>query len=94
MRREARKNYTTACPLCHPVSLAWMTSQLNVPLICKLCNVFGLFFDVLSMAVCTTKHWQTSDQPMQCLHCVAEVNNNIGPVLYYVKDFICHFMHS
>ena len=45
---------------------AWMTSQLNVGLISKLRgDVLGLFFDMLSMGICTTRHWQTSGPLVQ-----------------------------
>ena len=47
-------------PDCHTVSLAWMTSKLNVALIryavCVIV-VVGLFFDMLSMGVRTNRHW-------------------------------------
>ena len=44
---------------------AWMTSQLNVDLIHKLRRstmCLSHSFDVLSMDVCTTRHWETSAQ--------------------------------
>ena len=56
---------------------AWITSQLNIALICKLCvslMCLTYLFDVLSMGVCTTRHWQTSGELVQelnvCTVCV------------------------
>ena len=42
-----------------------MIGQLNVALIRK---QRGLFFDMLSMGVCTTRHWQTSSRLVQELN--------------------------
>ena len=47
---------------------AWMTSQLNVALIRKLrvaLMYLANFFDMLSMGVCKTTHWQTSGRLVQ-----------------------------
>ena len=40
-----------------------MTSQLNVALIRKL--AWLIFFDMLSMGICTARQWQTSDRLVQ-----------------------------
>ena len=53
------------------VTDAWMTSQLNVALIRKLCGplkCLAYFFGMLSMGVCTTRHWQTSGPLVQELN--------------------------
>ena len=54
---------------------AWMTSQLKVTFIPKLCGslmCLAYIFDMLSKGVCTTRHWQVSGQPVQevnvCIH--------------------------
>ena len=45
----------------HPVAWAWMTSQSNVALICKLHGSLMYLdsFEMLSMGVFITRHWQT-----------------------------------
>ena len=60
-------------PDCHPVSVALMPPELKVALIRKLrgslmCLVYC--FDMLSMGVCTTTHWQTSGRLVQELNSV------------------------
>ena len=50
---------------------AWMTSQLNVALNCKLSwSLMSLdyLFEKLSMGVCTTRHWQMSSRLVQELN--------------------------
>ena len=50
---------------------AWRTLQINVTLICKLRGSFlclADFFDMLSRAVCTTRHWRTSGWLVQELN--------------------------
>ena len=40
-------------------------------------DVFGLFFDMLSMGVCTTRHWQTSGRLVQELNvCTVSQHKN------------------
>ena len=55
---------------------AWMTSQLNVALIHKLRGslmCLDYVFHMLSMGVCTTRHWQTSGLLVQELNiCTVE----------------------
>ena len=34
----------------------------------RVMDVIGLFSDILSMGVCTTRHWQTSGRPVQELN--------------------------
>ena len=56
---------------CHPVSWAWMTSQLNLALIRKLhwsLMCLAYCFCMLSMGVCTTRHSQASGQLVQELN--------------------------
>ena len=55
----------------HPVPWAWMNSQLNVALISKLRGqliCLAYFFDMLSMVVCTIRHWETSGRLVQELN--------------------------
>ena len=68
-------------PDCHPVSWAWMTSQLNIALIHKWQgSLVGLAcFDMFSMSVCTTRQWQTSGRLL-----VQELN--VFTVGYEKKD--------
>ena len=54
---------------------ACTTSQLNVALIRKLLCAWFIF-DMLSISVCTTRHWQTSGQLVQELnldHCIFRI---------------------
>ena len=57
------------------------TSQLNVALIRKLrgplmCLTY--YFDMLSMGVCTTRHWQTTGRLVQELNvCTVPMNYNL-----------------
>ena len=48
---------------------AWMTSRLNVSLICNLRGSFMClaFLNTLSLVVCPTRHWQTTGLLMQQL---------------------------
>ena len=60
---------------------AWMTSQVNIALLRKLRGpliCLNFFFDMLSMDVRTTCHWQMSGLPMQEL--------NIGCVVVLSHD--------
>ena len=55
----------------HLVFWAWMTPQLNVALDSHstwVIDVLGLCFDMLSMVVCTTRHWQTPGRLVQELN--------------------------
>ena len=63
---------------------AWMTSQLDVALIRTLREslmCLAYFFDVLSMDVCTTRHWQASGRLVQglnvCLHAGTPWNKSV-----------------
>ena len=44
-------------------------------------DVLGLFFDILLMGVCTTRHWQTSNRLVQELHvctvCVKSIKGDV-----------------
>ena len=55
---------------CHPIPLAWMharmATRLNVSLILKQSE--SLFLDMLSLGVCTTRHWQMSGRLVQGLN--------------------------
>ena len=62
----------------HQVSWAWMTSQPNVALIRSLRGslMLGLFFDMLSIDVCTARHWQSSGWLVQELNiCTVGAND-------------------
>ena len=51
---------------CQPVSWEWMHGR---PLIRTwIIDVLGSFFDMLSMGVCTPRHWQTPGRLMQELN--------------------------
>ena len=52
----AQSLYTAVC------MYVWMTSQLNIDFISKLCGhqCFGLFFEMLSIHIFTTRNLQTS----------------------------------
>ena len=47
-------------------------------------DAFGLFFDLLSMGVCTARHWQTSadvrstDAGTKCLYCSYKLNLKVA----------------
>ena len=79
-------------PYYHPVSWARMrqlTSQLNVALIRKLRGslvCLAYFFDMLSMDVCTTRHWQTSGRLVQELNvCTVYALNEKGNVHHSLR---------
>ena len=76
-------------PDCRPASWTWMTSQLNIILIHQLCgsfsDVLSLFSDMLSMGVCTTKHWQMSGRLVQEL--------NVCTVHHIMMLFLKHMFH-
>ena len=57
-------------PNCGTVFWAWMTSQRNVALICKLHGSLTYLTCILtlSMGVCTTRHCQTSSRLVQKLN--------------------------
>ena len=77
-------------PDCHSVSKAWisacMTSQLRVALIRKIrdssiCLAYS--FDMLSMGLCTTRHYQTSGRLVQELNvCIVLQANGISESRY------------
>ena len=67
---------------CHQVSWAWIHDDLTAA--CSsdsqamgAIDVLGLFFDMLSMDVCTTRHWHTSGRLVQELN-VCSVGRVIG----------------
>ena len=76
---------------------AWMTSQLNVELIRKPRGVLmclAYFFDMLSMGVCKTRHWQTSGRLVQELNTctvVDKYSSNLGHAHTSVKSYPLHF---
>ena len=82
-------------PDCHQVSWAWMTSELNVALISKLCwplmCLVYFFWHDLSMGVCTTRHCQTCGQLVQELNACTIVegggNNHYWPQQGIGKSF-------
>ena len=63
-------------PNCHPVYWAWMWPQVPDPTTehsidlqaMWVIDVLGLFFDMLSMGECTTRHWQMSSRLVQELN--------------------------
>ena len=65
---------------------AWMTSQLNEDLICRLCVSFiclAYFFDMLSIGIFTTRHWQTSGRLVQESNpCTVVINNECRRSLF------------
>ena len=75
--RAVRAQCTTAGPIAtqfpgHGCEHRSLTSQLNVALIRKLrgsLTNMPYYFDMLSMGVCTTRHWQTHGRPVPVLIC-------------------------
>ena len=62
---------------CHPVSWAWMTSQLNVVLFRKLhVSVMCLaLFDMLSLSVCAVN--RSTSAGIKCLYCIKKSIGNL-----------------
>ena len=63
--------------------VALTTPQLNVAFICKLrvsLMCFAYYFDMLSMGVCTTSHWQTSGRLVQELNVCTVLAGNFGEI--------------
>ena len=68
----------------HPVSWVWIHgwpqnwSSFDSQTSCVI-NVFGLFFDILSMGFYTTRHWQTSGRLVQELDVCTVVLQHVIP---------------
>ena len=89
----ARASYTTARPINSYFLgiVAWMNSQMHVPWIRKLRGSFmylAYFIDMLSVGVCTTKHWQTSSRLVQELSVCTVLSSylHITKTSGFVKD--------
>ena len=77
---------------------AWMTSQLNAALICKLSRALmrlDYHFDMIIMGVCTTRHCQTSGRLVQELNvCTVHWNRKIVEVDLITTRHTHHLKNS